>query len=260
MPRCISISADGRRVLLKPGVDHSELWKLPMNPGTRSPAGEASPLILNTTLRNSRPLYRPTEPILYFARLAGDVGVAYVAGADARAASASRCAPRRIFPPPGRAIASTLAYVFEAGWPASVCSDSAVGQGELPADRDPSDGGDDPCRPMGGRWPTTWREGWTTASYVLDVGSGASRQISPEGVSVAFPCWSLDSKWIATEVEHGDGTEVLVIPAGGGEAKRLGWGVSPCLAHSWAPDGDKLALAGCATGMEPVVGLTGSGE
>ena len=69
-------------------------------------------------------------------------------------------------------------------------------------------------------------------------GSNQTQITDPSDGYCAHHCWCPDGKTIAFEGKNG----LLVVSAGGGNARRLVWGQQPC----WSPDGHKIAF--CAMG------------
>ena len=84
----------------------------------------------------------------------------------------------------------------------------------------------------------------TCALWVIDLVSGETRALGGQGGYASAPRWSPDGRLIAY-VEVAEGSSCLmVVPAAGGPARRLG---SPertvAGPPSWSPDGRRLAVA-----------------
>ena len=70
-------------------------------------------------------------------------------------------------------------------------------------------------------------------------GSNAMRLTTFEG-SETHPRFSADGRWIAFSGQYGGNTDIYVIPAIGGEPKRLTWHPGPDVVQGWTPDGKIL--------------------
>lgn len=70
-------------------------------------------------------------------------------------------------------------------------------------------------------------------------GSNAMRLTTFEG-SETHPTFSADGQWIAFSGQYGGNTDIYVIPAVGGEPKRLTWHPGSDVVQGWTPDGKIL--------------------
>ncbi|MDE2715591.1 MAG: protease, partial [Chloroflexota bacterium] len=70
-------------------------------------------------------------------------------------------------------------------------------------------------------------------------GSNAMRLTTFEG-SETHPIFSDDGQWIAFSGQYGGNTDIYVIPAVGGEPKRLTWHPGTDVVQGWTPDGNIL--------------------
>ncbi len=83
--------------------------------------------------------------------------------------------------------------------------------------------------------------------WVIDVATGAQRRITTGKFMVADPRWSPDSKNLAFIqnptgfVDDGNLSDLSVVPAAGGEVRKLG--AMPSNGYAWSPDGKWLAYA-----------------
>ena len=68
---------------------------------------------------------------------------------------------------------------------------------------------------------------------------GAARQLTTGGHE-ASPIFSPDAKWIAFSANYDGNRDVFVIPATGGEPRRLTWHPGQDGAMGWTPDGKKV--------------------
>lgn len=68
---------------------------------------------------------------------------------------------------------------------------------------------------------------------------GEARQLTTGGHE-GLPVFSLDGKWIAFTGEYDGNIDAYVMPAGGGEPRRLTWYAGVDVALAWTPDGQKV--------------------
>src|SRR5205814_9436216 len=67
---------------------------------------------------------------------------------------------------------------------------------------------------------------------------GDARQLTTGGHEGA-PVFSPDGKWIAFTGQYDGNVDVFVMPADGGEPKRLTWHPGVDIATGWTPDGER---------------------
>src|SRR5215471_9971588 len=87
------------------------------------------------------------------------------------------------------------------------------------------------------------------ALHLLDVDTGARRQLTSGTGSDGSPAWSPDGSQIAFVSDRAGAPQVFVISPDGGEARQvteLEKGVSG--APAWSPDGTRLAFAALGPG------------
>jgi tricorn protease len=70
---------------------------------------------------------------------------------------------------------------------------------------------------------------------------GEARQLTTGGHE-GLPIFSPDGNWIAFTGEYDGNFDVFVVPAEGGEPRRLTWHPGPDIAEGWTPDGKKGAI------------------
>src|SRR5579872_7164059 len=68
---------------------------------------------------------------------------------------------------------------------------------------------------------------------------GAARQLTTGGHE-SSPVFSPDGKWLAFTGHYDGNADVFVMPAEGGEPKRLTWHPGPDVAIGWTPDGKRV--------------------
>src|SRR5215468_6688678 len=70
---------------------------------------------------------------------------------------------------------------------------------------------------------------------------GAARQLTTGGHE-SSPIFSPDGKWIAFTGHYDGNTDAFVIPADGGEPKRLTWHPGQDAPAGWTPDGKRVLI------------------
>jgi dipeptidyl aminopeptidase/acylaminoacyl peptidase len=80
------------------------------------------------------------------------------------------------------------------------------------------------------------------AIWLLDVASGAMRQLTFSGKSDGSPRWSPDGSSIAFLSDRDGPAQLYCLPMRGGEAARITDGKDAITAFRWSPDGTRIAL------------------
>lgn len=79
--------------------------------------------------------------------------------------------------------------------------------------------------------------------WTQDLKTGALRQLTRDREAAGFPTGSDDGRWVAYEVMRGGDVHLAIVPSGGGEERVLTSGRGLYWPHSFAPDGDRIAVA-----------------
>ena len=87
---------------------------------------------------------------------------------------------------------------------------------------------------------------WTVA-----LAGGTARRLTNSPGIVAFPHFSCDGKWLAYSAADDGSFEVFVIPAPGGEARRLTFHPQPCTTLGWLPGTDKVVFRSSLQSPQP---------
>ena len=74
-------------------------------------------------------------------------------------------------------------------------------------------------------------------------GGDAMRLTSSEGAETD-PAFSADGQWIAFSAQYGGNTDVYLMPATGGQPRRLTWHPAADVVQGWTPDGEILFQSG----------------
>lgn len=98
-------------------------------------------------------------------------------------------------------------------------------------------------------WPTVSQTTivFSYGGYLWSVsrGGGEARQLTTGGHE-GRPYFSPDGKWIAFTGEYDGNIDAYVMPATGGEPRRLTWHPAPDAVVGWTPDGKKVLFqSGC---------------
>ncbi len=79
--------------------------------------------------------------------------------------------------------------------------------------------------------------------WIVDRTGGAARRLTSFQGATENPKLSPDGKWVAFSGEYGGNIDVYVVPAEGGEPRRLTWHTAPDMVQGWTPDGAKIVFA-----------------
>jgi tricorn protease len=86
--------------------------------------------------------------------------------------------------------------------------------------------------------------------WIVEKTGGAARRLTSAG-NESSPKFSPDGKWLAFSGDYGGNTDVYVIPAAGGEPKRLTWHSSADVVQGWTPDGRNIVFASSRAAAAP---------
>ncbi len=244
-PRHLNASADGKHLAFSQQIGESVIWTLPMSPNGL-PDGTPHPLIPNRNFRNTEPVFSWDGQKLAYASVwqGGEYSIV-VANADGSAAVAAT-APELFASKPswvGRELTigflgmnrNEIGYWLQPLTASPRRMDLKMDLRRASRVRLSPDG-----TKLAAHFLTT------NGNYIAveDLKTHSTRRISQQGVSVGFPCWSPDGKWIAAErMENGESFAVYY-PADGGQMTELATGTGQAFVYDWAPDSDKITFAG----------------
>jgi Tol biopolymer transport system component/DNA-binding winged helix-turn-helix (wHTH) protein len=250
MPRELSISSDGTRMVFGMGSLKTALHTVRIRPETGEAVGAPAELLRNTSFRNSFPVFSPEgSRIAFFSRPMGDSGNYWVMNADGSNAAQLSTSPHTEHIPSWMPDGSAIATMCQSNSIPSLCMlglDGSSRSIQMPVS----------FRSWGrlspdGRELAFQREGpdGHLSVWKIDVNTKQERRVAPEKVSIGFPSWSNDGRWIAGEIRDGGDTHLAVVPGGGGEPVQLTTGREHAWPASWAPDNDRIAYAGFRGGI-----------
>jgi TolB protein len=79
--------------------------------------------------------------------------------------------------------------------------------------------------------------------WTQNLQTGVIRELTHDREGAGFPTVSSDGRWVAYEVMRGGDVHLAIVPSGGGEGRVLTSGRGLYWPHSFAPDGDRIAVA-----------------
>ncbi len=242
--RQLAISADGSKMAYAALRTISNLWSLPIDPVSTGPAGEPVALTHGTG-RNNRAVFSPGGTLLAFDRWQHGVDVAvWVMSADGDDMRQVTVDPWSQTQPSWLPGGDRLAYQSRKDgqrsfWAIDLESRHKELLTELDADVDWAR-----LAPDGTRLAFHSRsEGLGFNLWLLDLASGARRQLTRAAEFMGFPCWSQDGAWLAFQEKKGEDSFLMVMPAAGGESVQLTFEAGESWPFSFSSDGDRVAFA-----------------
>jgi tricorn protease len=79
--------------------------------------------------------------------------------------------------------------------------------------------------------------------WTVDRAGGSARRLTSFQGETSNPHFSLDGSWIAFSGEYAGNVDAYVVPAEGGEPKRLTWHPGADLVQGWTPDGRSVVFS-----------------
>lgn len=243
VPRDLALSADGRRLAYTLTSMSSNLWSLSLSSGQRRP------LTMDTSLRNSHPVFSPDASRLAFfvirQGIAGDIWLMNAGGGSPFAVTTDTN-PEYMpsWTPDGKAIA----YATRRGDRHSFWITTLADGVEKPLAPLDELAGRPQLSPDGKEIVYHLSKDGVLNLWKRDLATGKTTQLTFDPESMGYSCWSPDGQWIALETIRGEDTHLTLMPAGGGEPRQLTFERGQSWPHSWSPDGGKIAFAGFRDG------------
>jgi len=248
--RHFAVSPDGLRMVYTALTTVSNLWSLPLVPGSARPAGAPMPLTTGSG-RNSRPVFSPDGARIAFDRWQvgtnQDIWTMVADGSGARQATLDpETDTLASWLPGGR----ELAFSSERGgawalWRVHLTESEPARLAEL------GDTADFARLAPGGErlvYHATGVDGAVNL-WVADVAGIGARKLTHDRELMGYPCWSPDGEWLAFEMKRGKDDHVMLVASGGGEPRQLTSEPGKSWPFSFSPDGDKIAFAALRDGF-----------
>lgn len=244
IPREIAATRDGATLAVALGVLGTSLQEIGVD------GGEERVLLRDNSFRNSIPVFSPDgTKIAYFSRRTGDPGDYWVMDADGGNARQLTTLPQGKRMPSWSPDGKELASLCYTGEKMKLCFTSLEGKVRT-VDVDVRIDSWARLSPDGRRLAVQRDdEQGRTSIWVQEIPAGASRQITPAGQSVGFPLWVPDGHAVIGEVLSNSGSNLALVPMGGGPLEMLTEGRGHAWPGSWSPDGDRVVYAGLRDGV-----------
>ena len=247
--RQLATSVDGSRMAYAAIKTISNLWSLPIDPESASPAGAPMPLTHGTG-RNNRPAFSPDGRRIAFDRWQHGLNVAVwmmdAGGGDMRQITVDPWSQTQ----PGW-FPSGLRLGFQSrqdGRRTFASTDLESGRQEILAELD-ADVDWARLSPDGSRLAFHSRgRGLGVNLWLLDLEDGGRRQLTQTDELMGFPCWSPDGRWLAFQSKQGGDSHLMVMAGNGGEPVQLTSEAGQNWPFSFSPDSERVAFAALRDG------------
>ncbi len=243
--RQLAISADGGKLAYATMSTVSNLWTLELDPASAAPQGRPAPLTTGTG-RNNRPTFSPDGSRVAFDRFRPGVSIdvwtmAATGGDETQVTTSDDDRTQPSWFPGGDRL------MLHSG-------EDDGGRGLWTVDLVSREQSRIQGLESGVRWAKMSPDGTRVAYHsratgggdsiwILELASGERRQVTGTGLSMAFPCWSPDGNWLTFQKREEGHSQVMVMPAEGGEATALTDVPGQNWPYSFSPDGDKIVFA-----------------
>nr|MBA3765393.1 PD40 domain-containing protein [Acidobacteriota bacterium] len=257
-----TISADGKRIAYSLATLSSNLWSVPLSPGSNQATGSPSPFDRDTSKRQNLGRFSPDGRRIAFNKWReGTSADIWVTDADGKNPTQVTDNPatdsQASWFPEGDKIAflSDRNSNHLALWSIVLASGREeplldLGEGVEYANLSPD----------GKQVAFNSKKSGTINIWTASMTGGEPTQLTFDNELMGFPCWSPDGQFLAFEVKRGDDMHVAIIPNSGGTPIQLTFDHGQSYPHSWSPDGSRIAFAGLRNGVWNIWWVTRDGK
>jgi Tol biopolymer transport system component/DNA-binding winged helix-turn-helix (wHTH) protein len=256
--RGMTVSADGRLIGFAGLALNSQIWTQAIDrDGT--PAGPPKPLTSDTSRRNSVPAVSPDgSRVAYMSTRRGELPNIWMMDIEGRNPIQLTPDDTAEFSPDWSPDGRRVAYLSNRGATRNLWSvDVATRREKLLFDTARTPDSAAGAAPLEGRLaeldvaPSMTSAAFSLIAppagrrmmYVTGIAPFAPRRLTDGTVSVGYPAWSPDERYLAVEMKDGSSTNAGIIDVKTGALTRLTNGRGQTWVRSWSPDGRRIAMA-----------------
>ncbi|MBK7927906.1 MAG: PD40 domain-containing protein [Bryobacterales bacterium] len=258
VPRNLAVSSTGKLAYTLMALS-SNLHRLPLDPATGLPSGPPTELTRETGTRVTLPTFSPDGSLVaYNARRLGVQSDIYVVPSTGGEPEQITTNPAPEVMPNWLADSRTLVFTRKSGNSASLVKVS-VGDART-TELTPLVHGPNMARvsPTGDRFLfQSWASGHL-GLYLSGMEQQPPLRLTPPNLDIGYASWSPNGARIAAELFENDFTHLIVLDAKGGPLRRLTRVPGQSWPNSWAPDNDRIAIAGQRNGLWGLYSISAS--
>ena len=249
--RSLAISFDGKRMAYTVVRISSNLWSIPLSPGSSDAKGEPVPFTRDTSQRNNLAHFSADGRKLAFSRWRqGTSADVWIADADGKNLTQLTSNPATDSQPCWFPGGDRISFLSDRDNSHMVLWSITLSSGREEPLLDLGEGVEfATLSPDGSQVAFNSKRGGTINIWLASLNGGVTRQLTFDNELAGFPSWSPDGKWLAFELKRGDDDYLAVMPSSGGAAIQLTFDHGKSWAHSWSPDGDKIVFSGQREGV-----------
>jgi Tol biopolymer transport system component len=256
----LTLSGDGQKMTYTVQTLTSNIWSVPVSPGTNEATGPPQALTNQTGTRNNQPAFSPDGRKLAFMEyLRGTGADIWVSDVDGKNPVQVTSNPRNLMPnwfPDGDQIAFVgLRDGRRRVWATSLKNRREHLLFDIGKDIEYAR-----LSPDGKQFAFNLADKGVINLWTIPVSGGQPKQLTFDKELAGFACWSPDGKFIAYQMKRGDDSYLMVMPSEGGEAIQLTSGHGRSWPYGFSPDGDKIVFAGDRDGIWNVWWLSRSSK